>query len=160
MPDPASGRMSGRSALARGAALVAVFGVTFAVGSALGEDDPPVTQHAPAKRAVVTPGALRLDPAPALPELRAVPVKEEPAPAAPAPVPVETPVYVAPEPQVVYETPAPPADTAPAPAEQPASPPPSEPEPEPAAPEPDPAPVPVPTPDPAPSGGSGQYSGP
>jgi hypothetical protein len=178
-PDPVPARMSGRAALVRGAAAAAVFAVSFAIGNALGEDDRPAAPHAPAARQATTAalGPLRLEPAPALPELRAVPSKRKPAPAAPAGprpaapaapalesegVPPETGGYSAPTPTPPVSSPPPaePAPTAPAP---PSEPPPSTTDaPQSSAPGPDPAPAPapVPTPDPSPSGGSGQYAGP
>jgi hypothetical protein len=175
-PDPAPAGMSGRSALVRGAAAVAVFAVAFAVGNALDEDERPAAPDAPARHAT-TPalGSLRLEPAPGLPGLRAVPAKPKPKPAAPAgpgpaapadPVPdsegvTEAGGYVAPTPTPPVSSP-PPSEPAPA---QPA--PPSDPEPAPrevpqaSAPTPDPAPIPaVPTPDPAPPGGYGPNQGP
>jgi hypothetical protein len=184
-PDPASVRMSGRSALARGAAVVAVFAVSFAVGSALGEDERPAARHAPARQATTTElGPLRLEAAPALPALRAVPVrpKPKPAPAAPAGtgpaapvepvaesavVPAETGGNAAPTPTPPVSSPAPAEPTPVAPAPR-APAPPSEPPPSSIdvpvssapAPDPAPAPAPVPMPDPSPSGGSGQYDGP
>jgi hypothetical protein len=170
--------MSSRSALARGLGAVAVFAGALAIGNALGDDERPAARHAPVKQAKATAlGSLRLEPAPALPELRAVRDKPKPTPAAPgrpAPVapaepvpesddvPVETGGYVAP-------TPAPPVSSSPPANPEPAAPaPPSEPPPSPTdapesaapAPDPAPAPAPVPTPDPSPGGGSGQYSGP
>jgi hypothetical protein len=175
--------MSGRSALARGVVALAVFALSFAVGNALGDDDErPAAQHAPARHATTTAlGPLRLDSAPALPALRAVPSRPKPkpapaAPAGPAPVepvaesegvPAETGGYVAPTPTPPVSSP-PPSSSPPAEPTPPAPPPPSEPPPAPTeapqsaapAPDPAPAPAPVPMPDPSPSGGSGQYDGP
>jgi hypothetical protein len=170
--------MSGRSALAGGLVAVAVFAGSLVIGNALGDDERPADRPAPVKQAKATPlGPLRLEPAPRLPELRAVRDKPKPAPAAPAgpapvapaeppaeseEVPVETGGYVAP-------TPAPPVSSSPPSNPEPAAPaPPSEPPPSSTdapqsvapAPDPAPAPAPVPTPDPSPGGGSGQYSGP
>jgi hypothetical protein len=180
-PDSVSAGMSGRAALVRGAAAAAVFAVSFAVGSALGEDERPAAPHAPARQqATAALGPLRLEPAPTLPELRAVASKPKPKPAPAAPagpgpaapatpavesenVPAETGGYSAPTPTPPVSSP-PPAEQAPAaPAPPPAEPPPSSKDaPQSAAPAPDPAPAPapVPTPDPSPGGGSGQYSGP
>jgi hypothetical protein len=172
-PDPAPAVMSGRSALARGAAAVAVFAASFAVGNALDDDERPAAPHAPAKQATTTAlGPLRLDSAPALPELRAVPARPKPKPVPTAPagvpaagsegVPVETGGYVAPTPTPPVSS-SPPADPAPAAPPPPSNPPPSSTDaPQSSAPAPDPAPspAPVPSPDPSPSGGSGQYSGP
>jgi hypothetical protein len=165
--------MSGRSALTRGAVAVAVFAVAFAVGNALGEDERSAAPHAPAKREKAALGSLRLEPAPALPELRAVPVKPKPAPAAPAGaapvepvansegVPEETGGYVAPTSTPPVSSP-PPPEPAPAQPAPPGDPPPAPREvPEAAPPTPDPSPIPaVPTPDPAPPGGYGQNQGP
>lgn len=178
-PRPAPAAMSGRSALMRGAAAVAVFACAFAIGNALGDDEPSAARHEPAKPAKATAlGALRLEPAPALPDLRAVPARPKPKPASAAPtaagpaapaeppaetegVPVETGGYSAPT-QTPPVSSAPPAEPTPA---EPA--PPSDPEPAPrevpqaSAPTPDPAPIPaVPTPDPAPPGGYGPNQGP
>jgi hypothetical protein len=176
-PHPPPAVMSGRSVLAGGAAAVAVFVVSFAIGNALDDDERPAAPHAPAKQARTTAlGPLRLDSAPALPELRAVPARPKPkrvptapagaAPAAPVAdsegVPVETGGYAAPTPTPPVSS-SPPADPAPAAPPPPSNPPPSSTDaPQSAAPAPDPAPAPapVPTPDPSPSGGSGQYSGP
>jgi hypothetical protein len=178
-PDPVSAGMSGRSMLAGGAAAVAVFAGSFALGNALGEDERSAAPHAPAKQESAALGTLRLEPAPALPELRARPVRPGPRPAAavparpappeaaaptadPEPVPAEAGGYAAP-------TPAPPVSSAPSHEPVPATPaPPSDPPPSPkdvqeqSAPGPDaaPAPAPAPTPDPSPKGGSGQYQGP
>jgi hypothetical protein len=130
--------MSGRSALARGAAAVALFAGSLAIGNALGDDERPAAPHAPAKQAKTTAlGPLRLEPAPALPELRAVPVKSKPAPAPAGPSPVAPAEPVAESEGVPVETggnaaptPTPPVSS-PAPAEPapPAAPPPSEPPP-------------------------------
>ena len=179
-PDPVPAVMSDRSALARGAAVLALFAVAFAVGEALGEDERPAAPHAPAKAATITAdlGPLRLEPAPALPELRAAPArpKPKPAPAEPAGANLAPPAdpaaesvgetetggYVAPTPTPPVSS-SPPVTPAPAAPPPPSEPPPSSTDaPQPAAPAPDPAPAPapVPTPDPSPSGGSGQYSGP
>jgi hypothetical protein len=168
--------MRGRSALVRGVVVVGVFAVSLAVGNALGEDEHAAAPLEPAKRATVAVGPLRLEPAQALPELRAAPARPRPrsaqaesaapvpvAPAAPAAgsegVPAETGGSVAP-------TPTPPVSSPPAeqaPSEPPADPPQSTTDaPHSATPGPDPAPAPapVPAPDPAPQGGSGQYDGP
>lgn len=175
-PHPAPAVMSDRSTLARGAIAVAVFVAAFAVGNVLGEDERPAAPQTPAKRPTVAVGPLRLEPAPALPGLRAVPARPKPAPVAPAGpgpvaasdpspgsegVPVETGGYSAPT-QTPPVSSAPPAEPTPA---EPA--PPSDPEPAPrevpqaSAPTPDPAPIPaVPTPDPAPPGGYGPNQGP
>jgi hypothetical protein len=179
-PDPVPAGMSGRAALVRGAAAVAVFAVAFAVGNALGEDERPAAPHAPARQATTAAlGPLRLEPAPALPELRAVPKSKptrppaalaRPGPAMPtAPavesegVPAETGGYSAPTPTPPVSSPAPAEPPPKAPAPPPSEPPPSSTDaPQSAAPAPDPAPAPapVPTPDPSPSGGSGQFAGP
>ena len=170
--------MSGRSALARGAVAVAVFAGAFAIGDALGDDERPTARQAPVKQAKTTAlGPLRLEPAPALPEVRAARVRSKPASAAPAgpspappagPVaeaeggPVETGGYVAPTPTPPVSS-SPPSSPAPAAPPPPSDPPPSSTDaPRSAAPAPDPAPAPapVPTPDPSPNGGAGQYAGP
>jgi hypothetical protein len=167
--------MSGRRALAAGVGVVVVFVGSLVIGNALGDDERPAAPVKQAKTTVL--GPLRLEPAPRLPELRAVRVKPKPAPAAPArPAPVAPAEPVAESADVPVETgghaaptPAPPVSSSPPAEPTPAAPPPpSEPPPpttdapQSAAPAPDPAPAPapVPTPDPSPNGGSGQYSGP
>jgi hypothetical protein len=179
--------MSGRRLLARGAAVGAVFAVSFAVGAALDDGEPAPRSTSPAndarsqarvtRTAAARLGSLRLEPAPALPDLRAVPVERPPAaPARAAPARPDTPASAAesdaaPAPDTGYTPPAPsvtsPAPSNPAPSNPapPANPPPSTTDaPQPAsptpAPDPAPAPAPAPTPDPSPSGGSGQYTGP
>jgi hypothetical protein len=175
MPDPAPAGMSGRAALTRGAVVVAVFAVSFAVGNALDEDERPAAPHAKARKATTTAlGPLRLEPAPALPGLRAAPANRGPAPAAqtgPAPaapvepavasdgVPAETGGYSAPTPTPPVSSP-PPDEPAPVAQAPPAAPPPSSTDAPSPAPDPVPAPAPVPMPDPSPQGGSGQYEGP
>jgi hypothetical protein len=189
-PDPVPARMSGRSALARGVAAVVVFAVSFAVGNALDDDDPAAPSQPPsaegrsassevrANRTAAPLGSLRLERAPALPDLRGVPAARGPDPAAAPARSAETPAPAvesdeapasdggysppAPEPYVTSPAPSNPAPPSPSP---PANPPPSNTNaPQPAsptpAPDPAPAPAPAPTPDPSPSGGSGQYAGP
>ena len=172
--------MTGRSALARGAAVVAAFAVPFAVGNALGEDERPAPrQSAAAAREVAGLGPLRLEPAPAIPDLRSVPIWRVPqrastGPGAASPV-AATPKAASPEqgaspapsspppPSAPAPTYTPPPSTAPAPAAPPPSTPPpasETPAPPAAGPDPAPAPAPAPTPDPPPLGGSGQYTGP
>lgn len=171
--------MSARAALARVAAVVAVFAASVAVGNALGEDERAAPTPAPAKRAAVPLGSLRLEPAPALPELRTVPVRRAPAPAATGPAPAATgpPAegsggapseddgYVAPSPEPpAASTPSAGSEpSVPAPPRTPTSPPPSATDtpdlPYVPAPDPAPMPVPVPRPDPSPNGGSGQFGG-
>ncbi|MGH2716259.1 MAG: hypothetical protein ACRDM7_20725 [Thermoleophilaceae bacterium] len=157
--------MSGRFALARAAVVVAVFGVFFAVGGALGEDEQPAPEQAGSKRSTVTLGSLGLEPAPALPDLRAEARKKTPKPAPAEPRPVAS--YsadeeaggtdaIAPPPTQPTSSPQPsaPAPPATSPPEVPTSP-----EPTP-APDPAPGPASPPMPDPSPNGGSGQYDGP
>jgi type IV secretory pathway VirB10-like protein len=149
--------MSSRFALVRGLAVVAVFAFCFAAGSTLGEDEQPAGKRPATERSTVALGSYTLAPAPALPDLRAVPRKREPQPAPPAPAsePLAPPAPPAEAPTVI-EAPAAPAEPPP-----PASPPAQEPStPEPTSapdPAPDPAP-PMPSPDAAPgAGGSGHY---
>jgi len=178
-PDPVTAGMSGRAMLAGGAAAVAVFAGSFALGNALGEDERSAAPHAPAKQESAALGTLRLEPAPALPELRALPVRPGPRPAAavparpappeaaaptadPGPAPEETGGYAAPTPAPPVSS-APPAEPVPPTPAPPSDPPPSPtvaPEPSAPGPDPAPAPAPAPTPDPSPNGGSGQYQGP
>ncbi|HEV3379286.1 MAG TPA: hypothetical protein VG126_18580 [Thermoleophilaceae bacterium] len=185
-PDPVPARMSGRSVLVRGVAAVAVFAVAFAVGNKLGDDDPATPSPVPAAenraassevredRTKAPLGSLRLERAPALPDLRAEPVARRPEPAAAPARPAETAPRVdseeAPASDGGYSPPAPepytapPAPSNPAPSTPANPPPPDTNAPQPAsptpAPDPAPAPAPAPTPDPSPSGGSGQYAGP
>ena len=147
--------MSSRFALVRALALVAVFALCFAAGRALGEDEQPARKQPATQRPTLALGSYTLPPAPALPDLRAVPRKPEPkpAPAAPAaPAPAPPPVEAPPTTQ---------AAPTPAPSEPPPpeSPPPDTSPPEPApAPDPAPEPAPRPSPDAAPgAGGSGYY---
>jgi hypothetical protein len=182
--------MSGRSVLVRGVAVVAVFAVAFAVGNKLGDDDPATPSPVPAAenraassevredRTQAPLGSLRLERAPALPDLRAEPVARRREPAAAPARPAETPAPAveseeapasdggyspaAPEPYTAPPAPSNPAPYTPAPPANP--PPPDTNAPQPAsptpAPDPAPAPAPAPTPDPSPRGGSGQYAGP
>jgi hypothetical protein len=168
-PAASFSRMSSDSALTRAVAIVAVFGVALAAGNALGKDDEPEPAREVARTSAPALGPLRLEPAPALPDLRAVRERRrrEPPPApvptsgAPAPPSADTDqgdvAVQAPVSPVQPVTPPAPAPTSPSPA-----PPPVESSPEPAgppAPDPAPAPAPAPAPDPSPRGGSGQFSG-
>jgi hypothetical protein len=168
--DPISRRMSGRRTVAHVAGVVAVFALCFAVGSALGEDERPAPRHTPAKKTTVRLGSLRLEPAPALPGLRAVRVKRSPKPgaaAAPASAPAVAPRSApsepsgasAPSPEPATTSTPPTGSAPPAPSASPAPPPTSAPQQQ-TAPAPDAAPpASMPAPDPSPNGGSGQFQG-
>jgi hypothetical protein len=153
-----------RSALGFALAGVAVFGASFAIGGALGEDERPEPRRTAAPQSVVRLGPLRLDRARALPDLRAARAKRARATRArdagdaPSAATVED-VAPAPSTQVPASfTPAPPAPAPPPPtsAPPPSSPPPATTPPASSpAPDPAPAPPPQPAPDPSPSGHGG-----
>jgi hypothetical protein len=145
----------------RALATVAVFAAFLVAGNALGKDERSEPAPAAARTSAVSLGALRLDPAAKLPDLREVrrerqssrrpartavvadapPVAESPEASgagetAPASV-IESPPTYTPQPQ------SPPANTVESAPEQPAAP----------APDPAPSPAPAPSPDPSPGGG-------